>query len=382
MDGRPVDGLLAVPNRELVGDREGLAVADHHALDRVVRNPGADPGVHAHPGDADLVLRPVLVLVGVGRERLLVRSPSELGGGRALLAEALDAPGVHEFVDLLRDIRDLRVALAAVDHLDAELMGQVVELLGGDEVLERLGLPALDPLLGQGGSRDVEETLLGEVGNEAGVGPVLDHGGRALLLPFAVHLAHVHVAPVEGALSRVLLAPGIGVPDLDGGVDVEDAVVMAPLQDLAGIDVPGQVDQDIAGREVLAEHRVHVLLRDLVADVADALGGPLAEFLLLCLEIDHGDVLRGHLDVLKEDGERAFGDGAVADKEDLVAEIDHDALEVRLGRLREAWLVEEVSGYEGCLLRHTQERERVLGGLFGRGPRPFPRAWRPSCGAP
>ena len=48
------------------------------------------------------------------------------------------------------------------------------------------------------------------------------------------------------------LAPCVGVPQLDRGVDVEHAVVVAPLQDLAAVDVPGQVDQQVAGGDVLA----------------------------------------------------------------------------------------------------------------------------------
>jgi hypothetical protein len=78
--------------------------------------------------------------------------------------------------------------------------------------------------------------------------------------PFSFHVpshpAQVHVAPVEGLLRRVLVrAAGVGVPQLGRGVDVEDAVVVAPLQDLAGVDVPGQVDQQVAGGQVLAEQR-------------------------------------------------------------------------------------------------------------------------------
>ena len=72
---------------------------------------------------------PFGVLVGQRRQFLLVRAPAHLGRGGALLAEALDAPGVDELVHLLGLVGDLRVALAAVDHLHAELHGQVVERL-------------------------------------------------------------------------------------------------------------------------------------------------------------------------------------------------------------------------------------------------------------
>ena len=93
---RPVDGLLALPDGQFVGDREGLAVAHHHAVDRVVRDPGAHPGVHAHARDADLVLRALLCWNAYSGAPSRGVARAELGRGRALLAEALDAPGVHE----------------------------------------------------------------------------------------------------------------------------------------------------------------------------------------------------------------------------------------------------------------------------------------------
>ena len=45
---------------------------------------------------------------------------------------------------------------------------------------------------------------------------------------------------------------------------------MAPLHELAAVDVPGQIDQQVAGREILAEERAHVLFRDTVPDKRDA----------------------------------------------------------------------------------------------------------------
>ena len=89
-------------------------------------------------------LGPFLVPVRERRQLPLVGAPSHFRGGRALLAEALDAPGVDEFVHLLRLVGDLRVALAAVDDLDAELPREVVELPPGDQVRDLLGRPALD----------------------------------------------------------------------------------------------------------------------------------------------------------------------------------------------------------------------------------------------
>ncbi len=48
MDGRAVNGLSAPPDREFFGNAECFSVANHHADDLVIRDPGTDPGVHTH----------------------------------------------------------------------------------------------------------------------------------------------------------------------------------------------------------------------------------------------------------------------------------------------------------------------------------------------
>ena len=59
--------------------------------------------------------------------------------------------------------------------------------------------------------------------------------------------ADVHVPPVERSLGGMLaVGVAVRVPDLDRRVDVEHAVVVAPLQQLAAVDVPGQVDEQVA----------------------------------------------------------------------------------------------------------------------------------------
>ena len=57
------------------------------------------------------------------RQLFFVRAPAHLGRRRPLFAEALDAPGVDELVHLFGPVGDLRVALAAMNDLDAELHG-------------------------------------------------------------------------------------------------------------------------------------------------------------------------------------------------------------------------------------------------------------------
>ena len=159
-----------------------------------------------------------------------------------------------------------------------------------------------------------------------GLAPCSTTAVGALRAPLGHHPADVHVAPVERALRRVHLAARIRVPHLDRCIDVKDTVVAAPLQEDAGVDVPRQVDQHVAAREIPAEDLLEVLLGHPVPDERHPHRGPFPELLLLALEIDHGDLLRGHLDVLEQDGERAFGDCAVADEYDLLAEFDHGLL--------------------------------------------------------
>jgi len=109
----------------------------------------------------------------------------------ALLAEALDAPGIDELADLLRHVGNLGVALAAMDDLDPELLRQGVELAVGDELGDLLRLPALQLAVGEQALADVDQALLGEMRDEARVGAVLDYGGRALDLPLREQAAQV-----------------------------------------------------------------------------------------------------------------------------------------------------------------------------------------------
>jgi hypothetical protein len=54
-----------------------------------------------------------------------------------------------------------------------------------------------------------------------------------------------------GGVSALVL---VGIPLLDGGINVEHPVVVAPVDDLFGLDVPAEVDKQVARAEVRAEH--------------------------------------------------------------------------------------------------------------------------------
>ena len=207
--------------------------------------------------------------------------------------------------------------------------GKVVEAALGDAALDLLGPAPLDLAVGDQALADVDQALLGEVRDQAGVGAVLDHRRRPLLLPLGGHPPDVHVAPVERALGRMLVGPaGVRIPQLGRGVDVEHAVVVAPLQDLAGVDVPGQVDQQVARRQMLAQQRgpdCPACTRSRTKRTPEF--GPGPQLRRAVLEIHDRDVCRRNLDQLEEDRQRALGHRAVADEEDFFGESDHGSRE-------------------------------------------------------
>jgi hypothetical protein len=129
VDRGAVDRLAVFPNGQLLGDGERLAVAHDHADDVVIRrHPRRNEGVDAHARQTDLALGAVRMLVGIGGQLFFMGAPAHLGRGRSFFAEALNAPGIDELVHLFGLVGDLRVALAAMNDLDAELLGQVVKV--------------------------------------------------------------------------------------------------------------------------------------------------------------------------------------------------------------------------------------------------------------
>src|SRR5207249_11575633 len=95
----------------------------------------------------------------------------------SLLAKAFDAPRVDELVQLLGPVRDLRIALAAMNDSDAELVGQVIELPGRRVMRDLLSLSPAELAICQRPLGDVQKGLLGEMADQPGVCPVLEHRG-------------------------------------------------------------------------------------------------------------------------------------------------------------------------------------------------------------
>ena len=235
----------------------------------------------------------------------------------------LDAPGVDELVHLLGPGTDLGVPLAAVDDLDPQLHGQAVEGLGPGQVIQFFGLDALDPALLQQPGGDVQQPLLGPVGDEARVGPVFHHGGGAGRAPAGRHAPNVHVPPIKRQFGRMFGPGRVGVPKLHGGIQVQHPVVVAPLQDFAAVDVPGQVHQQVPGAQVAAQEVPQVPRGDPVLDEGDPLPGPFMDCLAPILEIHHRNLRRRHLQVLEQERQGAGSHRATAQHEDSMFAFGH-----------------------------------------------------------
>ena len=101
-------------------------------------------------------------------------------------------------------------------------------------------------------------------------------------------------------------------------------MLMAPLHDLAAIDVPGQVDDHVAGGDVLGEQRSHVVLLNAILDKRHPLLEPGTQSRLVRLEVHDGNLSRRNLHVLEKDGQRASRHRTKPNKENTPVELEHE----------------------------------------------------------
>ena len=300
VDGRPVERLAVLLDRQVVGDRDRLVVRDQVALDRAgVRRPRAHARRRAGARQVDRRAAAVLVERRLGRHVPFVGSPAELGGLQPLAEEAFDRPGVDELVGLLRDVGPLRVALGDVDALDAEVAREVRPFRARrrrDRAAEVGGEP--------------HERVLVEVAHHARVRAVRDDRRR----PLALDRAHLLAQRVVGAhRERLRLVHVAAGPGLDAGVDVERADLAAQPDQVRRGHVDRQVDEEAAfheGREDLSvvpgdERRLH-------EPHALELGQPPRAV----VRVDHHHALARRVDVAKDQRQRALADRAEADDDD------------------------------------------------------------------
>src|SRR5215510_14119615 len=102
-------------------------------------------------------------------------APSHLGRGCPLLAKSFHAPGIDELVYLLGFIGNLRIALAAVNDFDAELVRQMIELLRLGVVGDFFCLRAAELAVRQSLMSNVQKRLFSKMTDESRVRPMLKH---------------------------------------------------------------------------------------------------------------------------------------------------------------------------------------------------------------
>jgi len=187
-----------------------------------------------------------------------------------------------------------------VDHLDAEVAR---ERRPAGAVRREACRPA-------GVGRDRQQRLLDEMGDEAGIGAMGQHRGRAA--------GEARRQRQRGFAQRVVRALGrrerrVGVaagPGLDAGVEVEGAARLRELDQRDGRDVDRQVQQEVARAEQLAEHLAVVGAGERRAVEGDAV---LARDLGAALLGGHDrDVRARHVDVAQQERQDTLADRAEA----------------------------------------------------------------------
>ena len=92
-----------------------------------------------------------------------------------------------------------------MDYLDAQLVREMIERERTGVLRDPLRLLSRELAIRQRLLRDVEQSLLGEVADQTGIGAVLEDGRGALTRPCADLPAQVHVPPVERPLDGMMI---------------------------------------------------------------------------------------------------------------------------------------------------------------------------------
>ena len=227
------------------------------------RGPGADARIGSGLVEVDRRAASALMEARVGRRPFLMRAPAEFRRLHALRQKAFDRPGVDEHVARLRRLRALRVAFGDMHALDAEAMGEAAPFVFR---LRRRGFVAKI-----GG--EIDERLLDEPGDHAGIGPATGDGGRSAWVP----AAFTHHGLAQCVIGARFVAKRLVViesrPGLDNRVDVERADLAAIAHDVERGGVDREVDAEalaFAGGQVFAQHVAIIIAREPQLHEADA----------------------------------------------------------------------------------------------------------------
>ena len=278
---------------------------------------------------------PIVCEPPVLRQPFLVRPPAELRRLQALRQKAVDRPGIDEDVHRLRVLRALRVALRDVDSLHAEIAHQLRPALA---VVEARLVELVLELSGE-----IDQRLLDEPRDHAGIGAAAGDGGRAARI-LRLLLANRVAERVVGAgfgIGRAVVVESR--PRLDDGVDVERADLAAEAHDVERRRVDREIDAEAApaafGQKRLQQLAI-IVARHRLLHEADAL--LLAKRAVGVIRIDDDDALAVEFEMAQDERQRSAADRAEADHHDRTVDrrmdgpVAHDACPLReRGRRRE-----------------------------------------------
>ena len=275
----------------MVAHGVGLAVADDHAENLATRHPRAHPGFHSWLGKCDLVARAIVVMhVRVMWQPSFVGAPTHFSRGHAFFVKPFNRPSVNKLINALGCAGDLGVTFADVNHFRASQHCQRVVATFGqspfDELCTVTGFFVFEQRRG-----NLAECPFGKVAHQPGVGTVLEHGRRAIVVgPRLDEAPNVLVAHVQGAIQRRrVVHVVVRVPQFHAGVEVAHAVVATPGENGGAVDVPRQIQDEVTGTNTRGEELVKIFLRNAPNFVVDARGDGFSNAMAIVDKVNNRD---------------------------------------------------------------------------------------------
>ncbi len=192
----------------------------------------------------------------VAWEVALVGPPAHLTGLTALAHEAIDRPRIDELADFLRLVRTLRVAFGDMDDLHAHTSSQIPPISSGRRI------SGVDADV----RRDVQERLLDEVRDKAGIRAMCEHGrwGTCIACPQRQRfLAHCVVRPFAGRHGGIGVATG---PRLNARVQVHRTLFPTQLDQREARHLDRDVHQEVSPPKQRVEDAAIVFARQRLLD--------------------------------------------------------------------------------------------------------------------
>ena len=277
-----------------------FVVRDEIALDRAgERRPTPHPRAGAGTREIDRRIAAERVARTLGRHVLLVRAPAEFRRLHPFRQEAVDRPGVDEFVLLLGDAGALRVAFGDVDALHAEVARQPGPVVARG----RCGGTAEV-------ARQMQQRALDQMAHHAGIGAVCHHRGRVSAVAAQRQRRFAH--GVVGAFGDRLVGIGIAARRrFDARIKIQHAEFAAQFDQRDRRDSDREVDQEAAAgqqRRQDGAQRVR-LQRHLLEPDAGEFGDGARRI----IGIDDHHALARHVEMPQDERQCALADRAEAD---------------------------------------------------------------------